>query len=370
MILFDLYGDVVKVLLFLLGVDVLIYGWCGDNIGFYGSIVGYVDFWIIVFIGEEIFVVFFFKDCYLFKGIVMVVLYVLIDIIFNDFNFMVVGIIVNGIICISLCVLIIGIMVYGMMVLMNSLCDEKMYILFFGVCVFIGLGVGVVDEKIIVSVIVVIVLVQDVVIVVYCFVYKNFVKDMVKSWEYILGQIFNEVLLFFLGELGWLLFNYGIQFCMGLLCGNQNDIYSFFGVVMVFIGIEFLCGCLGDLQNYLLFSVIYKVMDFFVVDLVFCLLGVVYGVLLFVVSVSGVVVGYGDMGCNYLEVFVMCFGVCGVDKVLLLIFFIVFVGVGLVGCFVCVGEDQLVWENSFNNLLVWVCDLFNVFLVEIECMFE
>ncbi|MDT0358193.1 hypothetical protein RJO15_20570 [Herbaspirillum huttiense F1] len=370
MTLLDPHGDAVKALSPLPGADVSTYGWRGDNTGPYGSIAGYADPRIIVSTGEEIPAAPFLKDRHSLKGIATAASHVLTDIILNDLNPMVAGTTANGIIRTSLRALITGTTVYGMTALMNSLRDEKTHTLFSGARAFTGSGAGVVDEKTIASAIAVTVLAQDVVTVAYSFAYKNFVKDTAKSREHIPGQIFNEALLPFLGELGRLLLNYGIQSRMGLPRGNQNDIYSLFGVATVLTGIEFLRGRSGDPQNHLLLSATYKAMDFFAADLVFRSLGAVYGAPPPAASASGAAAGHGDMGRNYLEAFVTRLGVRGVDKALLPILSIVFAGAGLAGRSARVGEDQLARENSPNNLLARVRDLLNVFSVETERMLE
>ncbi|ALU89598.1 hypothetical protein Hrubri_2413 [Herbaspirillum rubrisubalbicans M1] len=370
MTLLDPHGEAVKALSPLPGADVSVYGWRGDNTGPYGSIAGYADPRIIVSTGEEIPAAPFLKDRHSLKGIATAASHVLTDIILNDLNPMVRGTTANGVIRTTLRALITGTTVYGMTALMNSLRDEKTHTLFAGARAFTGSGAGVVDEKTIASAIAVTVLAQDVVTQAYRFAYKNFVKDTAKSREQIAGQIFNEALLPFLGELGRLLLNYGIQTRMGLPRGNENDIYSLFGVATVLTGIEFLRGRSGDPDNHLFLSATYKAMDFFAADLVFRSLGAVYGAAPLTANVSGAAAERGDMPTNYLEAFVTRLGVRGVDKALLPILSILFSGAGLAGASARAGEDQLARENSPNNMVARVRDLLNIFSVEAERMIE
>ncbi|MCA1325607.1 hypothetical protein [Herbaspirillum sp. alder98] len=370
MTLLDQHGEPVKALAPLPGADVSTYGWRGANTGPFGSPAGYANSMLVVSTGEAIPAGPFLKDRHTLKGIATAASHALVDVILNDMNPAVKGTTANAALNSAMRAAVTAATVYGMTSLINTFRDEKTHALFDGAHPFSGSGAGLVDAKTLAGAIAVTVLAQDVVSMAYRFAYKNFVKDTAKGREKFSGQVFNEAMLPFLGELGRLLVNYGIQTKMGLPRGNEKDIASLVGVATLLTAVDFLRGRSGDPANHLLLSATYKTMDFFAADLVFRTLGAVFGADLPALDAGAGEHVHTDLAKNLLEAFVTRMGARGPDKWLLPMVGLAFSAAGLAGANARAGEDQLARENAPNNLVARVRDAINVLSVDGERMIE
>lgn len=370
MTLLDQHGEPVKALAPLPGSDVSTYGWRGANTGPFGSLPGYANSMIVVSTGEAIPAGPFLKDRHSLKGIATAASHALVDVILNDMNPAVKGTTANAALNTAMRAAVTAATVYGMTSLINTFRDEKTHALFEGAQPFSGSGAGLVDAKTLAGAIAVTVLAQDVVSMAYRFAYKNFVKDTAKGREKLSGQVFNEAMLPFLGELGRLLVNYGIQKEMGLPRGNEKDIASLVGVATLLTAVNFLRGRSGDPDNHLLLSATYKTMDFFAADLVFRTIGAVFGADVPVLDTGSGEHVHTDLGKNFLEAFVTRMGARGPDKWLLPVVGLVFSAAGLAGANARAGEDQLARENAPNNLVARIRDAINVLSVDGERLIE
>ena len=368
MTLLDQHGEPVKALSPLPGATVSTYGWRGANTGPFGNPAGYANSMIVLSTGEAIPAGPFLKDRHSLTGIATAASHALVDAILNDMNPAVKGTKANAVLGSAMRAAVTAATVYGMNALVNTFRDEETHTLFEGAQPYSGSGAGLVDAKTLAGAIAVTVLAQDVVSVAYRFAYNNFVKDTAKGRERFTGQVFNEAMLPFLGELGRLMVNYGIQKGMGLPRGNEKDIASLVGVATMLTAVAFLRGRSGDPANHLFLSATYKAADFFAADLVFRSLGAVFGSDLPTLDPGQHV--HSDLAKNYLEAFVTRLGVRGVDKALLPIMALAMSAAGLAGDNARAGEDQLARENVDNNLVARLRDVINVFSVDSERMLE
>ncbi|KAF1042255.1 MAG: hypothetical protein GAK35_02826 [Herbaspirillum frisingense] len=370
MTLLDQHGDPATALSPLPGADVSVYGWNGVNTGPYGSPDGYANPMIIVSTGDSIPAGPFLKDRHSIKGIITAASHAAVDVLLNDMNVGVKGTTVNSALRTTMRAIVTTSTVLAMNAFIKHFRDPHTQTLFEGAQPFTGSGSGTVDTKTLAGAIALTVLAQDVISTAYRFGYNNFVKDTHKSRERLTGQIFNEALLPFLGELGRLTANYGIQKAVGLPRGNEKDVYSLFGVAIALTAIDFLRGRAGDPANHLFQSATFKAMDFFAADLIFRTLGAVYGT-----TPPSLDAGQGehvhtDQAKNLLEAFVTRLAVRGVDKFLLPELALLSNALRFSGDHARAGEVQLARENAGNHLLAKTNFVLDLFSVETERMLE